>query len=165
MASTSSTVNATRARIFLERLDRGIPVSAASCAAVRPSRASVARTSAATYSRASVGLMGETLSLFRDGRKGLDTDIPKWVYIAGELRAQKSRMKWTLDELVEMSGLARSTIDLAMKGEGGLSVETLIPLTQAMRLESGAGLLRVSMSGFCPVHPLTMACGRDIIDT
>lgn len=60
---------------------------------------------------------------------------PATDYIAGELRAQKSRMKWTLDELVEMSGLARSTIDRAMKGEGGLSVETLIPLAQAMRLD------------------------------
>lgn len=60
---------------------------------------------------------------------------PATDYIAGELRDQKSRMKWTLDELVEMSGLARSTIDRALKGEGALSIETLIPLAQAMRLD------------------------------
>ncbi|MGC4154819.1 MAG: helix-turn-helix transcriptional regulator [Propionicimonas sp.] len=55
-------------------------------------------------------------------------------YIAGELRAQKSRRKWTLDDIERLTGVDRSTVDRALKGEMTLAVETLIQLCAGMEL-------------------------------
>lgn len=66
---------------------------------------------------------------------------PVTSYIAGELRAQKSRHRWSLDWISERSGLPRSTVDRALKGEVALSVEVLVPLCIAMQLDA-ATLLR-----------------------
>lgn len=62
-------------------------------------------------------------------------------YIAGELRAQKSRRRWTLDEIAERSGLPRSTVDRALHGQVVISVEVLVPLCQGMQVDAAA-LLR-----------------------
>ena len=69
---------------------------------------------------------------------------PATDYIAGELRAQKSRKQWTFDYLEQRSGLARSTIDRALKGHGALAIEALVPLAQAMELDLAA-LMREAM--------------------
>jgi len=66
---------------------------------------------------------------------------PVTSYVAGELRAQRSRMRWSLDYIAERSGLPRSTVDRALKGEGALAVEVLVPLCIAMQLDV-ASLLR-----------------------
>jgi len=62
---------------------------------------------------------------------------PATQWIAGELRAQRSRRQWTLDDIAERSGVARSTVDRALKGEGTLAIETLIALCDGMGLDAG----------------------------
>lgn len=57
--------------------------------------------------------------------------------IAGELRAQKSRHRWSLDWIADRSGLPR-TVDRALKGEAAISVEVLIPLCAAMQMDAAA---------------------------
>lgn len=69
----------------------------------------------------------------RQALAGLVTD-----YIAGELRAQKSRRQWTFDQIADRSGVPRSTVERALKGTHGLTVEVLIPLCQAMGLDAVA---------------------------
>jgi transcriptional regulator with XRE-family HTH domain len=66
------------------------------------------------------------------GRNALTGPVTS--YIAGELRAQRSRKRWTLDEIAARSGLPRSTVDRALKGDGALAVEILVPLCEAMDL-------------------------------
>lgn len=61
-------------------------------------------------------------------------------YVAGELRAQKARLRWSLDDIAERSGLGRSTVDRALKGSGDISVEALVALCAAMGLDVGAVL-------------------------
>lgn len=58
-------------------------------------------------------------------------------YIAGELRAQRARLAWTVEALAERSGVPKSTVDRAMRGESALSVEVLIPLCAALGLDVG----------------------------
>lgn len=60
---------------------------------------------------------------------------PATEYIAGELRAQRSRQQWTLDDIVKRSGLARSTVDRALSGKSAIAVEVLIPLCRGMDLD------------------------------
>lgn len=60
---------------------------------------------------------------------------PATEYIAGELRAQRSRRKWTLDEIAARTGLARSTVDRSLSGSSAIAVEVLIPLCQGMDLD------------------------------
>lgn len=66
-------------------------------------------------------------------------------YIAAELRAQKSRQQWSIDAIAERSGLARSTVDRALKGTSALSVEVLLPLCEALELDA-SGLLRDALT-------------------
>lgn len=61
---------------------------------------------------------------------------PVTAYIAGELRAQKSRHQWSIDQIANRSGLARSTVDRALKGTTALSIEVLLPLCDAMELDA-----------------------------
>lgn len=61
---------------------------------------------------------------------------PATEFIAGELRAQRSRMQWTLDDIAERSGVPRSTVDRAMRGNSAIAVEVLIPLCAAMGLDA-----------------------------
>lgn len=63
---------------------------------------------------------------------------PTTEYIAGELRAQQARRSWTLDDIVERTGVARSSVDRALKGKSALSVEVLIPLAAGMEVDLGA---------------------------
>ena len=60
---------------------------------------------------------------------------PATAHIAGELRAQKARRGWTYDDLEERTGLSRSTIDRALKGDTAISIEVLIPLAAGMELD------------------------------
>lgn len=60
---------------------------------------------------------------------------PATRFIAGELRAQQARHNWTLDNIAERTGIARSTIDRALKGKSALAVEILIPLAAGMGLD------------------------------
>lgn len=70
------------------------------------------------------------------GQRGLTGEGTR--YIAGELRAQKSRKEWSLDEIEARTGVPRSTIDRALKGDGTLAVETLISLAAGMDLDLAA---------------------------
>lgn len=63
---------------------------------------------------------------------------PATAHIAGELRAQKARRSWTYDDLEERTGLSRSTIDRALKGETAISIEVLIPLAAGMEMDLSA---------------------------
>lgn len=56
-------------------------------------------------------------------------------YIAGELRAQMARKGWTLDGIAEKTGLPRSTVYRALRGETAIAVEVLLPLCEGMRLD------------------------------
>ena len=67
------------------------------------------------------------------GRRGLTGEETK--YIAGELRAQRARMGWTLDDIEARTKVPRSTVDRALKGEGTLAIETLIMLCPGMGLD------------------------------
>ena len=67
------------------------------------------------------------------GQRGLTGEATK--YIAGELRAQKARMGWSLDDIEVRAKVPRSTVDRALKGEGTLAIETLILLCQGMGLD------------------------------
>ena len=60
---------------------------------------------------------------------------PAAAYIAGELRAQRARKGWTLDDLQALTGVARSTINRALSGNGSISVEVLIQLCAGMGLD------------------------------
>ena len=60
---------------------------------------------------------------------------PATAYIAGELRAQRGRLGYTLDELAAKSGVSRSTIDRALKGQTALAVEAFIPICGALGLD------------------------------
>lgn len=60
---------------------------------------------------------------------------PATSYIAGELRAQKARLGWSLDKIAIQSGVPRSTVDRAMKGKTALAVEALIPICSSLGLD------------------------------
>ena len=61
---------------------------------------------------------------------------PVTAYFAGELRAQKMREHWSIDQIANRAGLARSTVDRALKGSSAISVEVLVPLCEAMGLNA-----------------------------
>lgn len=61
---------------------------------------------------------------------------PATTYIAGELRAQQARKGWTLDEIADASGVGRSTVNRALKGQSAIAVEILIPLCAGMGLDA-----------------------------
>ena len=60
---------------------------------------------------------------------------PATTFIAGELRAQQARKEWSLDQIAERSGVSRSTVDRALKGDSALSIETLMALCDGMGLD------------------------------
>ena len=60
---------------------------------------------------------------------------PMTDYLAGELRAQKSRRKWTLDEIEARSGIDRSTVERAIKGTHGVAFEVMVVFCEAMELD------------------------------
>lgn len=60
---------------------------------------------------------------------------PVTAYIAAELRAQQARHQWTLDDIARRSGIARSTVARALKGESALAVEVYVPICQGMGLD------------------------------
>ena len=78
-------------------------------------------------------LIGYVAVVGRDALVG-----PATSYIAGELRAQKARLGWTLDEIEIRSGVPRTTVDRAMKGKTALAVEVLLPLCLAMGLDAAS---------------------------
>lgn len=69
---------------------------------------------------------------------------PATEYIAGELRAQRARMDWTLDEIADLTGVGRSTVDRALKGRSAIAVEVLIPLCMGMGIDPAALLTTAS---------------------
>ena len=71
---------------------------------------------------------------------------PVTSFIAGELRAQKGRLGWTLDEIEAQSGVPRTTADRALKGKTALAVEVLLPLCQAMGLDAAALMVAANKS-------------------
>ena len=62
---------------------------------------------------------------------------PATAYVAGELRAERARQGLTIDELAERSGVAKTTVNRALKGDTALAVEVLIPLCAALRIDLG----------------------------
>lgn len=60
---------------------------------------------------------------------------PATQYIAGELRAQKARMGWSLDDIAARSDIARGTVDRALKGLSAIAIEIFIPLAEGMELD------------------------------
>lgn len=44
-------------------------------------------------------------------------------------------MGWTLDQIAERSGVARPTVNRALKGESAIAIEVLIPLCAGMGLD------------------------------
>lgn len=62
---------------------------------------------------------------------------PRTSEIARLLRERQAERGWTLDEIVAMSGLARTTVHRALKGETALPAEVLIQLALAMGLDPG----------------------------
>lgn len=63
---------------------------------------------------------------------------PATAFVAGELRAQKARLCWTLDEIAARALVGRSTVDRALKGEAGLTVEALVQIAAAMGMDASA---------------------------
>lgn len=63
---------------------------------------------------------------------------PATTYVAGELRAQKARLEWSLDTIAERSGIPRSTVDSALKGQTAIASEVLFALCDALGLDAGA---------------------------
>ena len=127
-----------------------IPDFADSSACVRLARAVAALTSAATASLSLVSLIQVSysyngtdatllcrVSLFRHAWGMTRTPLtgPATAYIAGELRAQRARKGWALDDLQALTGVARSTINRALSGDGSISVEVLIQLCAGMGLD------------------------------
>ena len=62
---------------------------------------------------------------------------PATAYVAGELRAERARQGLTIDELAERSGVAKTTVNRALKGDTALAVEVLIPLCAALCIDLG----------------------------
>lgn len=60
---------------------------------------------------------------------------PATAHIARRLHAQKELRGWTYDDLVERTGLPRTTIERTLKGDTAISVEVLIPLAGGMGLD------------------------------
>lgn len=60
------------------------------------------------------------------------------LYIAGELRAQRARLGWTMDELSLKSGVPKATVANTLKPRGAISAENLAALAGAMRMDAGA---------------------------
>jgi transcriptional regulator with XRE-family HTH domain len=62
---------------------------------------------------------------------------PATTYIAAELRAQKGRLNWSLDKIAAKSGVPRSTVNTAVKGNQAIPVEVLIAVATALGLNPG----------------------------
>ena len=62
---------------------------------------------------------------------------PATKYLAGELRAQRARLEWTMDQLVEHTGVARGTAQRALSGESAIPAEILVALAVGMRMDIG----------------------------
>lgn len=59
------------------------------------------------------------------------------LYIAGELRAQRARLGWTLDELAVRSGVPKTSVANALKPRGGITAEVMSALCGAMGMDPG----------------------------
>lgn len=55
-----------------------------------------------------------------------------------------ARRSWTLDQAAEQSGLPRSTVNRALKGQTALAVETFITLGLTFGMDVGAVLDRAA---------------------
>lgn len=65
--------------------------------------------------------------------------------VAALLRERQAEMGWTLDEIATRTGLARTTVHRALKGDTALAVEVLIPLALGMNVDL-ARLMRKASS-------------------
>lgn len=57
------------------------------------------------------------------------------MFIASELRAQQARHRWTLDDIAQRTGVARSTVARALKGEAAIAVEVYLPICLGMGVD------------------------------
>ena len=152
MSISSSTVIARSPRSLRSTDWCDIPVLAAMLALLSPALATAARTSAATWFRVVLVFMWSTIVLNRIEVNRVDQIGSKWddlgtgrgqltgpatAYVAGELRAERARQGLTIDELAERSGVAKTTVNRALKGDTALAVEVLIPLCAALRIDLG----------------------------
>lgn len=62
---------------------------------------------------------------------------PATQYISGELRAQRARLEWTIDDLVKNTGVPRATAQRAMSGESAIPTEVLVALAVGMGMDIG----------------------------
>lgn len=69
------------------------------------------------------------------GRESLHSAVSE--YIAGELRAQRARLDLTFDQVADMSGVKRGSVVRAMSGKSAITIDVMIPLCRALRLDVG----------------------------
>lgn len=69
------------------------------------------------------------------GRESLYSEVSE--YIAGELRAQRARLDMTIDALAAASGVKRGSVARALSGKAAITIDVLLPLCQALRLNPG----------------------------
>lgn len=62
---------------------------------------------------------------------------PATKYISGELRAQRARLEWTIDDIVEKTGTPRATAQRALSGESAIPAEVLVALAVGMGMDIG----------------------------
>ena len=60
---------------------------------------------------------------------------PATTYIAGELRAARGRLQLTMEQLAEASGVAKTTVNRAFKGETAIAIEPLLKLCAALKID------------------------------
>lgn len=59
-------------------------------------------------------------------------------YIAGEMRAQRGRLKLTYDQLADRAGIPTSRAHRVLSGDVMMDVNVLVALSQALELDPGA---------------------------
>lgn len=62
---------------------------------------------------------------------------PATRYVSGELRAQRARLEWTIDDVVEKTGIPRATAQRAFGGESAIPTEVLVALSIGMGMDIG----------------------------
>lgn len=62
---------------------------------------------------------------------------PATEYIAGELRAQRGRLGWTMEDVADNTGVSKSTAARAMTGETSIPTEILVLLANGMDMDIG----------------------------
>ena len=69
------------------------------------------------------------------GRESLGGPATSW--IAGELRAEVARRDLTHQQVADMTGVAKTTVQRALKGDTALAVEVLLQLCEGLGMDVG----------------------------